>query len=327
VPDVVVMRAACLSGPRDVSVSEVAEPTPAPDEVLVRIRACGLCASDLNAWRGVPGIEYPLAPGAPGHEVWGEIIELGAAVPRRPRESVSEPSRPGESVSGLKVGDLVSGLLWNGLAEFGVARAEDLIVVPGPILGEPLACAANVVRRAAVQPGDRVAIVGFGYLAALVAQLLPDATDWMAVSRRDDSRALALRLGASAAFSFEDVPADAWDSYAIVIESAGVQQTLDHATWLVAFGGRLVIAGYHADGPRTVNMQSWNWKGIDVINAHERDPAAYARGLQDGLALTAERRLDLGHLITHTFPLERAADAFALLEARPPGFVKAVIQP
>src|SRR6185437_2124046 len=132
--------------------------------------------------------------------------------------------------------------------------------------------------------GDRFAVVGFGYLAALLVHLLNDA-DWVAISRRADSRELALRLGAAAAYDFSDVPSNLWDSFPVVIEAAGVQQTLDFATWLTAYSGRLVIAGYHADGARTVNMQSWNWKGIDVINAHARQPRVYVDALRAALSV------------------------------------------
>jgi threonine dehydrogenase-like Zn-dependent dehydrogenase len=304
------MRAVRLGGPRQASVCEVTDPVPQRHEVLVRIHGCGVCGSDLNAWRGVPGIEYPLTPGTPGHETFGEVVALGP------------------DVKALQIGEMVSGLLWNGFAELGVAHAAHLVPVPRPLLGEPLACASNVVRRAGVEPGQRVAIVGFGYLAALIVQLLPnDVGGWIAVSRREDSRALARRLGAEAAYDYADVPSTAWDSFDVVIEAAGVQRTLDVATWLTAYGSRLVVAGYHADGPRTVNMQSWNWKGIDVINAHDRAPEAYVRGLRDALTLVAQRHLDLDSLVSHRWPLERTTDAFEALETRPPGFTKGIVEP
>jgi threonine dehydrogenase-like Zn-dependent dehydrogenase len=300
------MRAVCVTGPRELQLVTVADPIPGPGEVLVRLRACGICASDLNAWRGVPGIEFPLPPGAPGHETWGEVAEVG----------------PG--VAALQPGQYVTGLLWNGLAELGVAPATHLVAVDTPLLGEPLACAMNVIHRAG--PAEQVAFVGFGYLAALCAQLLPSATPWIALARREESRALARRLGAMAVYAFDKVPADLWDSVPVVIEAAGVQQTLDCATWLTAYGGRLVIAGYHADGPRTVNMQSWNWKGIDVINAHERNPEVFVRALRDALNTVAERGLDLAALHTHEFALEDAAAAFNTAENHPPTFVKSVVR-
>jgi threonine dehydrogenase-like Zn-dependent dehydrogenase len=303
------MRAVCVEAPRTLAVQEVEPPRAADGEALVRVGGCGVCGSDLNAWHGVPGVEYPLPAGAPGHEVWGTIEALG------------------EGTTHLHAGQLVTGLMWNGLAELATARMDHLVAVERPLLGEPLACAVNVVRRAGLARGARVAIVGFGYLAALIARVLPPLTEWVAIARRPDSRDLALRLGGSAAYDFDGVPRTLWDSFPVVIEAAGVQQTLDYATWLTAYGGRLVIAGYHADGPRTVNMQSWNWKGLEVSNAHERRPEVYVSALRDGLRVLAERGIDLSDLVTHSVPLERAAQAFELAEQRPPGFVKAVVTP
>jgi threonine dehydrogenase-like Zn-dependent dehydrogenase len=113
----------------------------------------------------------------------------------------------------------------------------------------------------------------------------------------------------------------------VVIEAAGVQQALDYATWLTAYGGRLVIAGYHADGPRTVNLQSWNWKGIDVINAHERRPEVYLNALRSALSGGDGLPIDLTGLHTTDVSLSAAGQAFDAAESRPPGFVKAVVRP
>jgi threonine dehydrogenase-like Zn-dependent dehydrogenase len=310
------MRAAQLKAPEQPRLVEVEQATPGPGEVLVKVLACGLCGSDLNAWRGVPGTNYPLAPGRPGHEVWGEVASIGP------------------DVGGFAPSQKVTGLLQAGYAQYALARADELLRVPAsfgdrPLLGEPLACAANVVRRMRWQPSDRLAVVGFGYLAALVLRLLfPTSTgSWVVVTRRPESRALALQLGAEAAYGFADVPAACWDSFPIVLEAAGVQQSLDYATWLTAYGGRLVIAGYHADGPRTVNLQSWNWKGIDVVNAHEREPAVYLRGLREGLQIVERHGLDLTSLITHHWPLDQIDQAFRTAVDRPPEYVKGAVLP
>jgi threonine dehydrogenase-like Zn-dependent dehydrogenase len=299
-----------LSGPRQPELVDVPRPTPGPGEVLLRVRACGVCGSDLNAWRGAPGLDYPLQPGQPGHEVWGEVAELG----------------PG--VVDLQPGQTATGMAQNGYADYVLTRAEDLVALTDarrPLLGEPLACAANIVRRAAARPEEPLAVVGFSYLTALVMGLMQRGDTWIAISRRPDSRDLALRLGARAAYAFDAVPSEAWDTFPVVIEGAGVQQTLDYAGWLVAYGGRLVIAGYHADGPRTINLQTWNWKGIDVVNAHERQPSVYRRGLHAGLQAVQQHQLDLASLITHRWPLDDAGSAFDALEHRPSGFIKGIL--
>lgn len=314
------VQAARVTGPREVRVEQAAVPRPGAGEVLVKVLACGVCGSDMNAWLGVPGVAYPLELGRPGHEVWGEVAEGGQGV-------------DGAFGRGQRVGGLMRG---GGYTQYVLAAAEELVPLApalgdAPLLGEPLACAANVVRRMGWQPGDRVAVVGFGYLAALIMRLLLPRGEgsWVAISRRPESRAFALSQGADAAYGFDSVPDALWEGFPVVVEAAGAQQALDYATWLTAYGGRLVIAGYHADGPRTVNMQSWNWKGLDVVNAHERQPEAYVRGLREGLRVVEEHGLApaLAGLVSHRWPLADVGVALATAERRPPGYVKGVVLP
>ncbi len=111
----------------------------------------------------------------------------------------------------------------------------------------------------------------------------------------------------------------------VVIEAVGHQWPLDLAAELTAERGRLVVAGYHQDGPRQINMQLWNWRGIDVINAHERDPAIYLQGMQAAAQWVARGGIDLYPLFTHFFPLEGLADALNITAQRPEGFTKALV--
>ncbi len=106
-----------------------------------------------------------------------------------------------------------------------------------------------------------------------------------------------------------------------------MQQTLDYAGWITAYGGRLVIAGYHADGVRTINMQTWNWKGIDVINAHERQPARYVSALRSALDVLQTGGVDQASLHTHAWPLAEIGEAFRTADERPAGFVKGLLYP
>jgi threonine dehydrogenase-like Zn-dependent dehydrogenase len=153
----------------------------------------------------------------------------------------------------------------------------------------------------------------------------------LAVSRRPLPRELAERLGVDELLTYEDdvrgrvALASGGRMADVVIEATGLQMPLDLGAELTRVRGRLVIAGYHQDGPRTVNMQLWNWRGLDVVNAHERDPAVYKSGMEEAVRLLAAGGLDLDPLITHTFPLSDINRAFDAAEKRPEGFLKSVV--
>jgi threonine dehydrogenase-like Zn-dependent dehydrogenase len=89
----------------------------------------------------------------------------------------------------------------------------------------------------------------------------------------------------------------------------------------------LIIAGFHQDGPRSVNMFLWNWRGIDVINAHERDPRAYVAGMRAAVDAVAEGVLDPTPLYTHRYALEDLGAALDATRTRPEGFMKALVTP
>src|SRR5207237_8004996 len=109
---------------------------------------------------------------------------------------------------------------------------------------------------------------------------------------------------------------------------AGARQgPLDRPAELTGEGGRLIIAGNHQDGPRQVNMQLWNWRGFDVINAHERDPAVAVQGMREAVAAIASGLIDPSLLITHRYPLDQLGDALDATRDRLGNFVKAVVIP
>lgn len=316
------MRAAVMWGGGRIEMQRAPRPQPAAGEVCVRLEGCGVCASNLPVWAGQPWFRYPLEPGAPGHEGWGEVVAVG--------EAVDDVAR-GERVA------LLSG---HAYAEYDLAEASGLARVPPalagrPVPGEPLACAMNVFRRSDVRRGQAVAVVGVGFLGALLIQLLVHAgARVVALTRRAYAREVARACGAQAALATDDAHAAIGAAqeicpggYPRVIEAAGEQSTLDLASALIAEGGRLVIAGYHQDGPRRVDMQQWNWRGIDVVNAHERDAAVAARGLREAMRAVEDGRLDPFALLTHRYPIDALARAFEAMQARPDGFLKAVVTP
>jgi threonine dehydrogenase-like Zn-dependent dehydrogenase len=200
--------------------------------------------------------------------------------------------------------------------------------------GEPLGCACNIFKRSQIEAGQTVAIVGIGFLGALLTQLASHAgARVIALSRRPFALELARRCGAAHGIALDDhhkileqvraLTGGRWCER--VIEATGLQWPLDLAGEITAERGRLVIAGYHQDGLRQVNMQLWNWRGIDVINAHERDPRAYIEGMRTAVDLMVQGVLDPAPLYTHRLPLDRLGEALELTRTRPDGFLKALV--
>jgi threonine dehydrogenase-like Zn-dependent dehydrogenase len=155
----------------------------------------------------------------------------------------------------------------------------------------------------------------------------------IAVSRRPYALEVARRMGASELFASED-PAAVIDGVQRltagrgcerVIEATGKQSGLDLATALTAERGRLIIAGYHQDSPRQVDMQLWNWRGLDVINAHEREPHVYVEGMRRALDAVVRGEIDPLPLYTHSYPLEALGDALEAIRDRPDGLLKALV--
>ena len=317
------MRAAVLTGAGKLMIQDAPVPEPGPGQVRVRLIGCGVCASNLTPWAGPEWMQFPTEPGALGHEGWGVVDAAG------------------DGVSDLSTGDRVGFLSGKAYAEYDLADALQVVKLPDS-LGEldlplePFGCAMNIFRRGDIRAGQTVAIVGIGFLGSILVRLASIAgARVIAISRRDESLELARKMGAA-----ETIPMhDHWQIIERVraltdgkfcervIEAVGKQWPLDLAAELTGEGGRLVIAGYHQDGPRQVNMQLWNWRGFDVANAHERDPAVSVRGMREAVEAIQSGLIDPGQLITHRYPLDRLGEALDATRDRPGNFVKAVVIP
>jgi len=314
-------RAAVFNGNGRIAQVEAEPREPGPGEVLVRLQGCGVCASNLPVWEGRPWFRYPLPPGAPGHEGWGLVEAVGKGVT--------------EIAEGARVA-MVSA---NAYATHDVTSVDTVVQLPPelnsiPFPGEPLGCVMNIFRRSEILSGQTVAIVGIGFLGAALTALAREAgARVIAISRRSFALNVAEHYGASNCIRLDDAARALSEARDIigpngcerVIEAVGTQEALDLASELAGVRSRLVIAGYHQEGTRTVNLQRWNWLGLDVINAHERDPLEYRRGMEDAVRLVRSGRFDPTPLYTHRFPLEDLSTAFQLLAERPHGFLKALV--
>jgi len=314
------MRAAVVEAPGKFSLKNSDVPEPGIGEVRIRLEGTGICVSDLPVWQGRPWFQYPLSPGRPGHEGWGRIDAVG------------------EGASAVKLGERVAAFSTSTYAEYDIARADEVVPLPSslegkPFPGQPLACALNSFRRCDIWEGDDVAIVGAGFQGMLLTQLAVQAKARVVViSRRPYALELARRMGAHDTVILDDhtraiersLKLARADGYDRVVETTGYQWPLDVAGELTRVRGRLVIAGYHQD-PRQVNMQLWNWRGIDVINAHERDPHMYRQGMVRAVTAVNEGKLDPWPLFTHVFGLEELDKAMETAYKRPDGFMKGII--
>ena len=317
------MRAAVLTGAGKLKIDEVPLPEPGPGQVRIRLEGCGVCASNLTPWEGPEWMHFPTEPGALGHEGWGIVDAVG------------------QGVGGLRPGDRVGALSGHAYAQYDLASASEVVKIPDALKDaalplEPFGCAFNIFRRSDIRDGQTLAILGIGFLGAILVRLASNAgARVIAISRRQESLDLASRMGAAATIPMHDhahiierVSDLTGGTFCDrVIEAVGKQWPLDLAAELTREGGRLVIAGYHQDGPRQVNMQLWNWRGFDVANAHERDPAVSVRGMREALEAIENGLIDPAQLITHSFPLDRLDAALDATRERPGNFVKAIVVP
>jgi threonine dehydrogenase-like Zn-dependent dehydrogenase len=311
------MKVALVVAPGRWEIADEPLPRPGPNEVLVEVHACGVCTYDLHVFRSSDA--YPLRL---GHEPSGLVAEVGA------------------QVTGIVLGDRVTGRLHPSFAEHVLARPEDLVILPDLVpfhagLGEPLAVLVEAERRSKVELGDKVAVVGLGFMGLAFTRLLRlrGASLIVGIDPRADARDAALTSGADQVFTPDALPDEYrltrfedWQTqrgFDLVVEASGSQAGLTLAGELVRAHGTLSILGSHDS--RVVQVGMWNWKAIDVLNAHVRDHARLMSSMEVGVGLLATGRLSLQPLITHRYPVEKISTAFSDLAEKPPGFVKAVI--
>jgi threonine dehydrogenase-like Zn-dependent dehydrogenase len=303
-------RIARLVAPRSFDVGTQLLPDPPPGQVLVRIIVCGVCASERHA------VEETLSsyPVEIGHEPVGVIEAVG----------------PG--VDGFVTGTRVTGGFGPSFADRVLADARHVVPVPDGLttidaIGEPLGCVVEARRRTPVAAGDRIALVGAGYMGSMMLQVLraTGAGHVTVIEPRSDARDTTRALGATEAVDPGDLASgEADESFDVVIEATGIQAGLDLATRLVREHGVLSILGYH-QGSRSVDMQAWNWKALDVVNAHVRRRDLLNEAIRRGLELIQLGRISPGDFVTHRYDLEHVGEAFGALADKPEGFIKAVV--
>src|SRR3954470_17663238 len=178
------MRAAIIAGPQQMEIEHIQIPEPGPGQVRIRLEGSGVCGSNLPTWEGRPWFQYPSPPGSPGHEGWGVVDAVG------------------EGVSTLTYGDRVAALTYRAFAEYDLADEGSVVPLPANLVGrpfprEPLGCAVNVFRRSDIQADHTVAIIGIGFLGAVLTRLASrTGARVIAISRRPFALEIAREMGA-----------------------------------------------------------------------------------------------------------------------------------
>ena len=323
------MRAVVLTEVETIEVQDVQVPSHGPDEVLIRVGAGGICGSDMHAYRGHHPFRRP--PVVLGHEVAGEVLEIGAQVTGfRPGDRVAvEPQIACMSctlclrgLTNLCQAARRPGLGWGGtFAEFMIAPErvvyrlrEDTPFELGALV-EPAAVAMRAFRRGEVRLGDRVAVLGAGPIGGLIAHISDRAHP--GVLMVSDIKPFNLRLieslGIENAVNASEIDVveagrdlTGGDGFDVVFVTSPNDSGLMDAVQLARPGGRVVqVAIYGRQIP------------FDATQAvlREVEVRASLTYSPDDFRLTAEmisdRSLDAGAFITHRYGLDRAADAFS----------------
>ena len=331
------MQIAVVSGPGEVELRETQPPSCGPGQLLVELGGCGLCTFDRRLFSG----ETPVYPTAAGHEPAGRVIEVGQAAaglpgtPRlgdlvtldmRTRCGTCSACRRGRSAICLAAQsqDRADGLISiaGGLAEVIAVGAEHAWAVADmPIehaaMGEPIACVAHSMRRGGFRPGDRVAVIGGGYMGRLHLAMTRAAGAASAgvVEVSGQRRAEAAAAGAD----WTAPPEQARDAGAgsdVVFVTAGAPGALELAIDLLAKGGSAVLYGaFPKDLSTGIGPDHMHHEETSIIGVHSHEPQDWrtAAGLLSSGVLAA----DLEALVTARFSLEQVTEGFRLAGSEP----------
>jgi len=298
-------------------------PEPGPEQVRIKVEACGICHSDAFTKEGIfPGIRYPIVP---GHEIAGHIDAVGPGVtPWQTGQRVGvgwhgghcrrcEPCRRGDFINcrNLKI----PGISYDGgYAEYLVAPAEALALIPDDLEAEraaPLLCAGittyNALRNSGARAGDLVGILGIGGLGHLGVQFAAKmGFETVAIARGRDKEALARKLGAQHYLDSkaQNVAAELTrlGGARVILATVTSAKAMSAVIGGLGVNGKLLVVGASAD-PIEVSP-------VQLISARRS-----IQGWPSGTAIDSEDTLAFSVLsgvrpMIETMPLERAAEAY-----------------
>ncbi len=336
--------AAVLHGIDDLRVQEIALPEPGPGEVRVRTKAVGICGSDVHYWeRGRIGSFVVEAPLVLGHETAGIIDAVGPDVTNvAPGDRVAiEPGVPCRQCAACKSGRynlcadvqfLATPPVDGSLARYFIHAADFCYPLPDHVsldegaLLEPLSVGIHACRRAGVEPGSHVLVMGAGPvgLASLLAARAFGATSVASVDLKDGRLDAAKALGADVVVNADDdrlaqTILDRFGPADLAIDCTGAEPAVRAAMRTTKSGGRVVLVGLGPD-EMTLPIVDAATREVDLLGIFR-----YANTYPTALELVSSGRVDVKPLVTHHFPLEEAVSAFEVARSGEGGAIKVVI--
>jgi 2-desacetyl-2-hydroxyethyl bacteriochlorophyllide A dehydrogenase len=323
------VRAAYYQARRELDVREAPDPQPGPDEVLVRVAACGICGTDQHIFDGDFFPSYPLIG---GHELAGEVVALGP-------QSVETAVREGDRVAvdpSLFCGSCffcqrAQGnhcLHWNaigvtrdgGFAEYVVAPTANVYPVgemPYEVAAfiEPISCVVYGLQRLRIPVGANALIYGAGPIGLLMLQLVNNggASSVTVVDLKEDKLQLARTLGAhetvaagpGADRALRELSPLGFD---VVIDCTGLPAVVEHMFTQVRKNGKLLFFGVNPPEARiSVSPYDVYQQDLEILGSF-----ALRYTFHDSFALLQSRAVDVRPLLSDRFPIERFPEALAL---------------
>lgn len=322
------MRAVVSPSPGRVEITEVGEPAPGPNEVLVAPKMLGICGTDVKVLSGAIPAKHPLIM---GHEAVAQVVSAPEGSKLRPGDRVLvDPAlscgrcdlcrrgKPHLCRNAGLMGREVDGV-W---AELAAVPEERLIRIPDSVSPQAagvlqvLGTCVHAQRKVNPFPGQVAAVIGLGVSGQLMVQLLAlRGVDVVGITRSQWKLELAARNGAKAVAKPEDagqVLADLTDGRGpdLVVEAAGTEETLARAIELVGVGGEVLVFGTLASGGKGLPYYHLYFKELTIHNPR----AALIHDYQTGVELAASGKLRLEPIVTHRVPFGQAPHAFELVK-------------
>ena len=343
------MKALVLEEYKKLVIDEVPAPEVAPNEVLVRVKSCGICGSDIHGFDGGSGRRIP--PVIMGHEASGTVDQVGSDVSRlRPGDRVTFDStiscgqcsfcRRGEP--NLCDNRRVLGVSCEDYRRHGafaeLVNVPEYIVFPIPdnlsfdeaALVEPISVAVHAVNRTPVRLGDTAVVIGAGMIGLLTIQALRTAGcgTIISVDLEDDRLAIARDVGADDILNSRhvDIPATIREMTAglgadIAIEAVGADATVRMSIDSARKGGVVTLIG-NVTPDVGFPLQSVVTREITVYGS-----CASANDYPACLELMGRGAIKAAPIISAAVPLEQGAEMFDRLYAKEPGLTKVILHP